>query len=227
MGVRTAIDLREPVERELDPPDLDGTGLEIHQVPLLGEGFDAIAGMGLADVYRRLLEHRGRSLASAVGILSEPGALPALVFCSAGKDRTGLVTALVLAALGAPDETIVADYAQSGQAMAGPFGAAIEARALAAGISEQELAIKLGAPPAAMREVLAYLRDRHGGAAAYLLHNGVTRDQLDRLAHGLVEPASPPGRSTRPVGLQPAGSARPPRLDSRLPACGGSERRAL
>jgi protein-tyrosine phosphatase len=224
MGVRTAIDLREPVERELDRRDLDGTGLAVHDLPLLGEGFDAIAGMGLADVYRHLLEYRGPSLASAVGILSERGALPALVFCSAGKDRTGLVIALVLAALGAEEDAIVADYALSELAMAGPFGAAIEARARAAGIGEQELAVKLGAPPAAMRDALAWLRDRHGGAAGYLLHNGLTRDHLDRLAHGLVEPA--PWRSTPPGGLRPAGSATPPRLDSRLPACGGSERRA-
>ena len=45
--------------------------------------------------------------------LCAPAALPALVHCSAGKDRTGIVVALVLAALGVPDEVIAADYALS------------------------------------------------------------------------------------------------------------------
>jgi protein-tyrosine phosphatase len=188
LDLRTALDLRQPVERELDPSDLDGLGLELRHVPIIGEDFKVIAGMGLDEIYRDLLERRGAELASAVRVLSEPNALPALVFCSAGKDRTGLVTALVLGALGVPDDQIVADYARTEQAVVGAFRAAIEARAAAAGISEQELAVRVGAPPALMREVLAWLREHDGGAAGYLRRNGLTAQDLEALRSNLIEP---------------------------------------
>ena len=45
------------------------------------------------------------------------GSLPAVFHCSAGKDRTGVLSALILAFVGVPDETIVEDYALSAAAM--------------------------------------------------------------------------------------------------------------
>jgi protein-tyrosine phosphatase len=50
-------------------------------------------------------------------ILSDPSAYPAMFHCSAGKDRTGILAALVLGMLGVPDEIIVTDYALSGAPM--------------------------------------------------------------------------------------------------------------
>ncbi len=187
LGPVTAIDLREPVERELDRADLDGLGLELESSPIIGEDFELGAAMSLDEVYLYLLEQRGASLTAAVRSLARPGALPALVFCSAGKDRTGLVVALVLGALGVSDDEIVADYTRSEQNMTGAFRAAVEARARAAGISEQELAVKVGAPPALMRTTLAWLRQHHGGAAGYLRSHGMTNAELDTLRQALVE----------------------------------------
>jgi protein-tyrosine phosphatase len=188
LGLQTAIDLREPVERRLDPADLDGLGLELRHRPILGEDFDALRTMGLDEIYRELLESRGENLTAAVRVVSEPDAVPALFFCSAGKDRTGLVSALVLGALGVSDDNIVADYSRTEQNMRGGFRAAVEARAMAAGITEQEVAVKVGAPPALMRDVLAWLREHYGGAAGYLLHNGLTQAELEALRRQLVEP---------------------------------------
>jgi protein tyrosine/serine phosphatase len=45
--------------------------------------------------------------------LSDPSNLPLLYYCSAGKDRTGVASALVLYALGADMETIMQDYLYS------------------------------------------------------------------------------------------------------------------
>jgi protein-tyrosine phosphatase len=188
LGIRTALDLREPVERELDPADLDGLGIELRRQSIIGEDFQLAKEMTLEQVYRQLLEHRGPNLTDAVRALADADVLPALIFCSAGKDRTGLVTALLLGALGVADEDIVADYARSEQNMNGAFRAAIEARAVAAGISEQELAVKVGAPPALMRESLAWLREHHGGAVGHLRNNGLAQAELEAVRRGLVEP---------------------------------------
>lgn len=178
LGVRTAIDLREPVERELDPVDLGGLGIDVRQVPILGDEFDVNTHMSLEEIYIALLERRGQALTAAVRVLCEPDALPAVVFCSAGKDRTGLVIALTLAALGVADRAIVNDYALTERAMANGFRAVIEERALAAGISEQEIAVKVGAPPDLMRRVLEWLRAQDGGAAGYLRRHGLTGQEL-------------------------------------------------
>jgi protein-tyrosine phosphatase len=182
-----AIDLREPVERELDRADFGGLGIEIRHVPVLGEDFDLRTAVSLEDVYRMVIETRGAQLTVAVRVLAEPGALPAIVYCTAGKDRTGMVVALALSALGVPDDQIVADYARSEQNMSARFRAVIEARARAAGISEQAVAAKVGAPPALMRETLARLKAHHGGAVGYLKAHGMTDAELAALRAGLVE----------------------------------------
>ena len=92
LGLATAIDLREPSEREVDRVDLSGLGVELRVQPALGEHFEFRNEMTLEDVYRHLIESSGENLTAAARRLAAPGALPALVFCSAGKDRTGLST---------------------------------------------------------------------------------------------------------------------------------------
>ena len=186
LAIRTAIDLREPVERDLDPVELNG--VKTPQIPILGPHFDAARDMSLQDVYFQILERRGAALTDAVRALCQADALPALVFCSAGKDRTGLVIALTLGALGASPAEIVADYTLTERAMERGFRAVIERRAIAAGISEQELAVKVGAPPELMVSVLDWLRDHYGGPAPYLLRHGMTEDELEHLRLTMVEP---------------------------------------
>jgi protein-tyrosine phosphatase len=184
LGVRTAVDLREPVERELDPVDLDG--IDVRRIPILGDEFDVNTSLSLEEIYVELLEHRGAALTAVVRVLCQPQAVPSLIFCSAGKDRTGLVVALTLAALDVPEEDIVADYALTEHAMANGFRAVIEKRAAAAGISEQEIAVKVGAPPELMRRVLEWLRAQEGGAAGYLRHHGLSDHELARLRAALL-----------------------------------------
>jgi protein-tyrosine phosphatase len=188
LGLKTAIDLREPVERRLDPPDLDGLNIEVRHQPIIGKGLRLVQNMSLSEIYRQLLASRGENLTAAVRRLAEPGAMPAIVFCSAGKDRTGLVSALVLGALGADDEAIVADYARTEQNMRGEFREAMVRRARSAGLDEQELAVKVGSPPSLMRETLEWLHEHHGGPAAYLLHHGMTDSEIAVLRRELVVP---------------------------------------
>jgi protein-tyrosine phosphatase len=190
LGIRSAIDLREPVERELDPPDLDGTGVEVYNRPVLGDGFRTMRDVSLAEIYRMLLRDRGDKLVEVIRLLATPGTLPAIVFCSAGKDRTGLTSMLVLAAAGATEAGIVADYAATERNMAAEFRAKLMRRALAAGIDEQEAAVKIGAPPSLMRETLQWLREHHGGPEAFLRSHGTTDEEFETLRTALVVPAS-------------------------------------
>jgi protein-tyrosine phosphatase len=67
--------------------------------------------------YREMLDRGEEAIAEALAILSDPSAYPAVFHCSAGKDRTGVLAAVLLGVLGVPDEVIISDYAMSADAM--------------------------------------------------------------------------------------------------------------
>jgi protein-tyrosine phosphatase len=188
LGIRAAIDLREPVERELDPVDFDGLPIAVHARPLFDGSIDMEAPKELPGLYLDVVERCGPQIAGAIGLLGAADALPAVFFCSAGKDRTGLVAALTLSAVGVDDADVAAEYARTERVMQGSFRKALEARARAAGLNEQLLAVRLGAPAELMLGTLAELRRRHGGAADYLRANGMGSADLDALRSALVGP---------------------------------------
>jgi protein-tyrosine phosphatase len=68
----------------------------------------------LAAFYGKLVRRQAGTIGRIFKELAAPDRLPALVHCAAGKDRTGLVVALLLESLGTPRETVVADYAMTG-----------------------------------------------------------------------------------------------------------------
>jgi hypothetical protein len=60
-----------------------------------------------------MLEKSKSQLTYAMRVVATPERHPVLIHCTHGKDRTGLVVALILACAGVPDEAIVADYVAS------------------------------------------------------------------------------------------------------------------
>lgn len=86
---------------------------------MLGNGLNVDTITGIDDLYRRIVDHRGVHLTGAVRALAAPGALPAVVHCSAGRDRTGLVAALVLSVVGVPYDEIAEDYARTADLLQG------------------------------------------------------------------------------------------------------------
>jgi protein-tyrosine phosphatase len=187
LGLHTAIDLREPVERHLDRVDLAIDGVQVHELPVLAGRVDPNESPGLVGVYREIINRCGDTLAQAVLTLSAPRALPALVFCAAGKDRTGLVCGLVLSAIGVDEADVARDYAISGANVTGAFQAQLQARAEEAGVTTQSLAVKLNAPPELILGALEHVREQHGGVRAYLGRHGVGERDLESLESALVD----------------------------------------
>jgi protein-tyrosine phosphatase len=186
LGLRTVIDLRTDDEVGAAPTALDGTGAQTFHVPV----FDAAA-IGrlppeLAAIYRYMIDDCGTAIAEAIGRLCADGALPGLVHCTAGKDRTGLVVAIVLEVVGVPDEIIAADYAMS-EASLKPGTAEAISRIRAFSVVSRGLDLGvLGASPQVIRDALARIRARSGSVADYLLGNGLTADDLGSLRASLV-----------------------------------------
>lgn len=126
-------------------------------------------------------------LTRAIDSLAEADSLPAIFHCSAGKDRTGVLAALILAFLGVPDDTIVEDYTLSAAAMerllerltAEYPDAVEEVRRYAPSI--------LHVMPETMEEFLATMRAEYGGYDALEAALGVDR-AMDRLRASVLEP---------------------------------------
>jgi protein-tyrosine phosphatase len=106
--------------------------------------------------------------------------------CAAGKDRTGIVSAVILGALGVPDEIIVADYAATQENLT-----AIIDRLLATEgyrtVLEALPADTLHAQPVTMRTLLQELRSRHGSLRDYLRGAGLDDEVFGELERSLLE----------------------------------------
>jgi len=213
LGLRTVVDLRSHYEVDQDrrrpltslmccqirlPMRRSAMGTELDQPP-------ASVPTTLGELYRGYLAHSGPEIASMFSALASPGALPALIHCTAGKDRTGVAVALLLSAIGVDDAHVADDYAQS----AGNMDRLVElARAAGDGMVGGA-----GADPAllearagTMADLLAWIRQHHGSVPGLLKGYGVAPVTIDRLRAMVV--------TERRDGSLPTqqGSSGPPRL---------------
>lgn len=189
-GVRTIIDLRRSDELHVAPNVFaNSSDVVYHHVSLLADSLPErkVAPRSLPDVYRMLLEQRQEQLRQILAILAAPGGLPAIVHCTAGKDRTGLVVALLLGLVGVPAVTIVEDYALSSQYLVGTYLEEARQRAVRHGIPWEWFQHQVICPPEFMHTTLQYLDERHGGIATYVQSIGLSQEQCERLRHALVE----------------------------------------
>lgn len=149
----------------------------------------------LAELYLSMLEHGAavfadcaRAVAAPEAPDSQPGAV--LLHCTAGKDRTGVAVALLLAAVGVEREAIVADYTRSQAELAGPWAERMLEGVRRAGIPPlpeiEQLAVST--PAAAIEAALAEV-DARGGAADYLRAGGLCEEELALLRSRLRDDA--------------------------------------
>ncbi|MFD0406126.1 tyrosine-protein phosphatase [Kitasatospora sp. NPDC127116] len=188
-GVTTVVDLRG--EAESSPEDwaaAEAAGIAVVAAriePTNDELAQAMRTMttaaDLGAFYLLMAESAPQALAAAVEATARPGGV--LVHCAAGKDRTGLLTALLLELLGVPAEEIVADYARTNEAIQQIWaGLADRNRAALNEVEAGRLVVPaplLEAPAGAMSAFLDLVRTKHGGAAAFLAVCGVTAETLD------------------------------------------------
>jgi protein-tyrosine phosphatase len=196
IGVRTVIDLREDEELTTAPNQLAGLALRTIRRPLFDRTASGIVPTGLGnrtlqETYYLLADARPEALVGAVRELAIDGVLPALVHCTAGKDRTGMVIALTLAALGVTDEVIAADFAITGELLSGAYREAILARTAARGVPPEMLDGLLSADPELILSFLARVRGSDREVTAFLFRHGMTEDELAQLRTGLLTDAEP------------------------------------
>lgn len=197
LGVRRIVDLRSSAELAAEGRGLLETRseAEFHHLPLFdgeppdpssgGEAADVARELTLADRYFLMAEFLKEPIARVLIALAE-SAGPAVYHCAAGKDRTGVISAVLLGLLGVPDEVIVADYAASQEQL----DSIVDRLMSAEGYRTMLLALPadtLHAEPETMIRLLDQVRDKYGTMRDYAREIGVSDAQITRLRARLLE----------------------------------------
>jgi protein-tyrosine phosphatase len=170
LGVRTVIDLRHRREVDMRGRIPDSAGIRYYNISIEHRPYDQAVlspliepAQFLADRYAELAEDGIAEIRQALELLAADGSAPVVIHCAAGKDRTGVLTALVLGLLGVADDDIVADYARTGLVT---DRLVAEWRAHHGGKTPQWPGFGQ-APAGAMRLFLAGLTTEYGGVRGY------------------------------------------------------------
>jgi protein-tyrosine phosphatase len=195
LGVRVAVDLRPPEEQAAEPTN--APFLRIVPVPLLrGERTSdpsALAnGTGyLRDRYAEIVLDRAPDIGTIVRCLAEEDGLPAVIHCAAGKDRTGVVAAVLLLALGVDEATVLDDYELTSEYAAAARVQELTSKLSGSGLPPAVVAGLLGTSRSALADAIALLREEHGTVEDYLAGAaGVPAADLMTLRDRLTEPSS-------------------------------------
>ena len=141
----------------------------------------------LREMYGGLLAHAGPTFGRLLDGLAEPEALPAVIHCTGGKDRTGMTAALLLELLGVPRQQVLDDYELTSRYRLREHQTESLENMLAAGMAPEAAAAVLGCPRWAMAGALEELDDRYGGIDAYLTGPaGMAPATLERLRGALL-----------------------------------------
>jgi protein-tyrosine phosphatase len=191
LGVRTVLDLRTPEEHERARFTHDS--VTSHHLPILQASWDRDVFTGdldpvefLSDRYVEMLDEGREAIGRALHILADPDAFPLVFHCAAGKDRTGVVAAIVLSVLGIGDDVIATDYSLSRLGMGRFKEWIIATYPDAADSMSQQPDAFLDAPAEAMHRFLEHLRAAHGSVLDYLDRLGVHDVHLDAVRENLL-----------------------------------------
>ena len=194
-GVRSIIDLRTVHEtRETPNVFVESDQIAYVHCDLMGDTptpiTDEVA-LGLPAVriersYTGWLDYRKAQVAEVLDMLADPGFGPALYHCAGGKDRTGVISALLLGIAGVPRDVILDDYTLTSEFL--------YRRALLGGARPEEKPVSSPreyadeyCPRDGMARTLAHLDRGYGGIEAYVRDIGLSDGQIEALRDMLIE----------------------------------------
>jgi len=196
LGMRAVYDLRSDMERRARPGPFPSHWVEVMGRPRNSDVTGPLAGrvtlddgeQVLGDLYIGLIEHSATQIGGLLTGLTDGDALPAVFHCHAGNDRTGVVAALLLEALGVPRATVLDDYELTSRyrsrAQQDPtFRRLVQEYAL----TPEAAAGVLNTPRWAMENALRAVDERHGGIERYLTGPaGMRPSDVDALRERLL-----------------------------------------
>ena len=205
-GVRTVIDLRRVADTQRQPNPLrEVSAVRYHRVDMIGpqyrvdpatldvEQVDDATGMPRFPVYRQFrhysdwLVERAEAIAAIMRLLAQRHAGPTLFHCQGGKDRTGVIAALLLTLADVPELVIAADYGHTARnGLARLRDLSIDTPGLPV-VRDERTYQRAFCPPELMPILLHWLRTCYGGVERYLRrHCGLTEGEIGVLRDKLA-----------------------------------------
>jgi len=197
-GVTTVIDLRSESEVKGSPgppfsefqsstplsPQGSELGPAYRHLPLIDDATAPILNQAptMPERYVLMLEHRHRGVGAIFDAIAAADG-PVLFHCFAGKDRTGLVAAMMLSLAGVEPEAIGADYAETDLQLAGRYE---EWLAKASPERLQSMRDELRCPPEWMLSTLDHIEQKWGGVEGYLEAAGLPSSTIASLQSKLT-----------------------------------------
>lgn len=199
LGIATQIDLRRPDEAaEQGPGPLPGLGARYVNVPVIPEGgtdrLTALVGdTGISGQrYLGYLEFGPETWRRLFELFAMPETGPMVVHCTAGKDRTGVTTAFLLAVLGVERAIIEADYLLTNLDVDRQVDYLARIGALPEGMDQAAMRRAAGVPETAMSDFLDGVEARWGGVVGYLSSIGIDPPTMEAVRRNfLIEPGDP------------------------------------
>lgn len=186
LEVRRSFDFRGVDESAAAPYRIDGlTRHALTIEPSVVQGMQALEASGrgldgnsaaelMNDLYRNLIDHQSHRFAELFNALLDDGDGALVFHCTAGKDRTGVAAALILAALGVPRDAIEADFLRSNALFRRPDTHATT-------LPDDVLAVLWQVQPRYLATALDTIDRHHGGVENYL-HQRLGLDSARRAA---------------------------------------------
>ena len=190
-GVRTVIDMRGTREMAANSYELDATtGVTRHHIPQQSEEmWERVRGRERIEFDLTMLELARRNFVAIARAIANAPDGGVLIHCEVGKDRTGLMTMLLLDLVGTPADVIAADYGLTAAGLARLFADLI------ANAESDERRTRLREEALCRAEVMAAIhagfRARYGDAEMYLRLGGASRETLHAIRARMLERASP------------------------------------
>jgi protein-tyrosine phosphatase len=187
LGLRGVIDLRVGSE-DPQPPSWDPHGVELLALPLfdLSGTTDRSAFQGdQAQSYAAMLELASASLITILAFVARSEG-PVVIHCAAGKDRTGIAVAVLLALAGVDEADIVADYLATDQRLHLVRAQLSRKPAYDRMATNPLLVEAMTAEP--IERVLQVLHAHPGGVEGYVLAHGATSEQVKQWRQRVLGP---------------------------------------
>lgn len=196
-GLAAVIDLRNDKEIAAEPnPFATHDSVRYINIPLFSAMSPvelmaaARSDFDMGERYCHALDQCQPAIAEVLAAIAAHPEGALLFHCSAGKDRTGVIAALLLANAGVQSDAIIEDYALTAT-ITGPLIPHLRARAVSRGVESSLIDIILASEPASMARALAHIDSHYGLCENYLRHIGLGSAEISALEQRLCERSAP------------------------------------